>query len=324
VTGAGSYAVGELIAERGSQVRGNCLVSLGSVTVALPIAIINGTTPGPVLTMTAGIHGGEYVPVVAVRQFIRDLDPMQMRGTVVASLQSSPVAFQQRSAFVNPLDGRNLNRSFPGDPRGGPTARLAAWLWENLLARADFYVDCHCGDLPETLDPFAGVSPGPDGVVSELSRALAECFEVSRLIVDRTRGSTIHEAALAGIPAALVEVGGQGRWSQAEADVQRRGLLRAAALAGILPPEEGALPRLPVFEDAADVLSERPGLWFPEVPVGTFVINGTRLGRLEDPFGDVVQEILAPAAGVVSYGLSSLAAAEGDLLVSIARPVPDA
>jgi uncharacterized protein len=324
VTGAGSYAVGDLVAGTGSQVRGNCLISLGTATVSLPIAIINGTAPGPVLTVTAGIHGGEYVPIVAVRQFIRDLDPVQMRGTVVASLQSSPVAFQQRSAFVNPLDGRNLNRSFPGDPHGGPTARLAAWLWENLLARADYYVDCHCGDLPETLDPFAGVSQGPDGVVSEQSRALAECFEVSRLIVDRTQGSTIHEAALAGIPAALVEVGGGGRWSQAEADVQRSGLRRAAALAGILPPEARALPRLPVFEDAADVISERPGLWFPEVPVGTFVTNGTRLGRLEDAFGDVVQEVLAPAAGVLSYGLNSLAAAEGDLLASIARPVPEA
>jgi uncharacterized protein len=324
VSGAGPYAVGDLVAEAGSQVRGNCLVSLGTVTVALPIAIINGTTPGPVLTVTAGIHGGEYVPMVAVRQFIRDLDPVRMRGTVVASLQSSPVAFQRRSAFVNPLDGRNLNRSFPGDPQGGPTARLAAWLWENLLARADYYVDCHCGDLPEALDPFAGVSAGPDGVVSEQSRALAECFEVSRLIVDRTQGSTIHQAALAGIPAALVEVGGEGRWSQAEADVQRRGLLRAAALAGILPPEEGPRPRLPVFEDAADVLSERTGLWFPEVPVGTFVTDGARLGRLEDAFGDVVQEILAPVAGVVTYGLSSLAAAEGDLLASISRPVPGA
>lgn len=324
MTGAGSYAVGDLVAGTGSQVRGNCLISLGTVTVSLPIAIINGTAPGPVLTVTAGIHGAEYVPMVAVRQFIRDLDPTQMRGTIVASLQSSPVAFQQRSAFVNPLDGRNLNRSFPGDPQGGPTARLAAWLWENLLARADYYVDCHCGDLPETLDPFTGVSPGPDGVVSEQSRALAECFEVSRLIVDRTEGSTIHEAALAGIPAALVEIGGGGRWSQAEADVQRSGLRRAAALAGILPAEGGALPRLPVFEDAADVLTERPGLWFPEVPVGTFVTNGTRLGRLEDAFGDVVQEILAPAAGVLSYGLNSLAAAEGDLLASIARPVPDA
>jgi predicted deacylase len=324
VTCAPSYALGDLLAQAGSQIRGNCLVSLGTSSVSLPVAITHGNAPGPVLAVTAGIHGAEYVPIVAVRQFIRDLDPMQMRGTIVACLQSSPVAFQQRSAFVNPLDGKNLNRSFPGHPLGGPTARLAAWLWENLLARADYYVDCHCGDLPETLDPFTSVSPGPNGVVSEQSRALAECFEVARLIVNRTEGSTIRQAALAGIPAALVEVGGGGRWSQAEADVQRRGLRRVAALTGILPAEEGARPHLPIFEDAGDVLSERPGLWFPEVSVGTFVARGTRLGRLEDAFGDVVQEILAPAAGVLSYGLSSLAAAEGDLLASIARPVPGA
>jgi predicted deacylase len=322
VTGVPSYALGDLLARAGSQVRGSCLVSLGTSTVSLPVAITHGNAPGPVLAVTAGIHGAEYVPIVAVRQFIRDLDPMQMRGTIVACLQSSPVAFQQRSAFVNPLDGENLNRSFPGHPLGGPTARLAAWLWENLLARADYYVDCHCGDLPETLDPFTSVSPGPNGVVSEQSRALAECFEVARLIVNRTEGSTIREAALAGIPAALVEVGAGGRWSQAEADVQRRGLRRVAALTGIVPADEGARPHLPIFEDAGDVLSERPGLWFPEVSIGTFVASGTRLGRLEDAFGDVVQEILAPAAGVLSYGLSSLAAAEGDLLASIARPVP--
>lgn len=322
MTSAGSYVLGDLLVRPGSQVRGNCLVSLGTSTVSLPVAITHGSASGPVLAVTAGIHGAEYVPIVAVRQFIRDLDATQMRGTIVACLQSSPAAFEERSAFVNPLDGQNLNRSFPGHPAGGPTARLAAWLWENLLARADYYVDCHCGDLPEALDPFTSVSPGPDGVVSERSRALADCFDVARLIVNRTAGSTIGEAALAGIPAALVEVGGEGRWSQEEADIQRRGLRRVAAMAGILPAEEGPRPHLPIFEDAADVLSDRPGLWFPEVATGTFVARGTRLGRLEDAFGDAVQEILAPAAGVLSYGLSSLAAAEGDLLASIARPVP--
>jgi predicted deacylase len=298
------------------------MVSLGTSTVSLPVVITHGSAAGPVLAITAGIHGGEYVPIVAVRQFVRDLDPQQMKGTIVACLQSSPVAFDQRSAFVNPLDGVNLNRSFPGDPSGGPTARLAAWLWENLLARADYYIDCHCGDLPEALDPFAGVSPGPDGVVSEQARALADCFDVARLIVDPLEGSTIRTAALAGIPAALVEVGGEGRWSQEEADVQRSGLRRAAALAGILAAEEGPRPHLPIFEDAAGVLSERPGLWFPEIAVGTFVTQGTRLGRLEDPFGDEVQEILAPVAGILIYGLSSLAAAEGDLLASLVQPVP--
>jgi predicted deacylase len=322
VTNIPSYAIGDLQAQAGSQARGNCLVSLGTSTVSLPVVITHGSAPGPVLAVTAGIHGGEYVPIVAVRQFIRGLDPLQMRGTIVACLQSSPVAFQQRSAFANPLDGQNLNRSFPGDAHGGPTARLAAWLWENLLVRAGYYVDCHCGDLPETLDPFTSVSPGPDDVISERSRAMADCFDVARLIVSRLEGSAVRAAALAGIPAALVEVGGAGRWSQEEADVQREGLRRVAALAGILPADEGARPHLPVFEDAADVLSERPGLWFPEVAVGTSVAKGTRLGHLEDAFGDVVQEILAPATGVLVFGLSSLAAAEGDLLAFIAQPVP--
>ena len=158
-----------------------------------------------------------------------------MRGTVVACLMSSPAAFWQRSAFVNPLDGQNLNRSFPGDPGGGPTARLAAWLSENLIARADYYVDCHCGDLPEALDPFAGVSPEPDGTVSEQCRALADCFDVSTVVISSTHGDTLAAAGAAGVPAVLVEVGGHGQWSQAEADIQRDGLRRVAALAGHSP-----------------------------------------------------------------------------------------
>jgi predicted deacylase len=317
-----TYILGELVAQPGSQVRGNCLVNLGTSTVSLPMVITHGSAPGPVLAITAGIHGGEYVPMVAVRQFVRELDPALMRGTIVVSLQSSPVAFEQRMAFVNPLDGKNLNRSFPGDPQGGPTVRLAAWLWENLLARADYYVDCHCGDLPEALDPFTGASPGPDGVLDERARAMADCFDVPRLIVDPLEGSTIRAAAMAGIPAVLIEVGGEGRWSQEEVDVQRNGLRRIAAQVGILPAEAGARPRLPLFENAADVLSERAGLWYPEVTPGTLVAEGTRLGRLEDPLGEVVQEILAPAAGVLVFGLGSLAAVQGSLLAFIARPLP--
>lgn len=317
------YAVGGLTAQAGSQVRGWCPVDLGTAgPVSLPFAITHGRAPGPVLAVTAGIHGGEYVPVIGLRQFVRGLDPQVMHGTVVACLQASPVAFERRTAFVNPLDGKNLNRTFPGDPGGGPTERLAAWLWQNLLSVADYYVDCHCGDLPEVLDSFTSISPVPDTSVSDRARAMADCFDVSRLIVSHLDGATVTEAARAGIPAALVEIGGLGRWTQAEADVQREGLRRVAALAGILPPDGGTRPRLPVYEDAADLLSDRAGLWFPEVAVGSPVAEGTRLGRLEDAFGDDVQEIVAPVAGVLSFGLGSLAAAKGDLLASIVRPVP--
>jgi predicted deacylase len=170
-----------------------------------------------------------------------------------------------------------------GDPLGGPTSRLAAWLWKNLLRPADYYVDCHCGDLPEVLDSFAGIAAGPDGVVSERARSAAGCFDVARVIVDRLEGSTIYQAARAGTIAVLVEVGGRGLWSQAEADVQRHGLLRVAALAGILPAGRHTRPHLPLFEDAADVLTDEGGLWFPEVEPGASVAQGTRLGRWRTP-----------------------------------------
>jgi len=317
-----AYAVGAVLAQAGTQARGYCAVDVGAAgELSLPVVVTHGREPGPVLAVTAGIHGGEYVPVVAVRQFVGDLDPARMRGTVVACLLSSPAAFWQRLAFVNPLDGQNLNRSFPGDPQGEPTARLAAWLRENLLARADYYVDCHCGDLPEVLDPFAGVCPGPDGTVSDRCQAMADCFDVSRIIVSSLEGDTIAAAAAAGVPAVLVEVGGQGRWSQAEADIQSEGLRRVAELVGILPGTENARPSLQLFEDAADVHCERPGLWFPEVAVGSAVAQGSRLGRLEDALGAEVQEILAPVDGVLVYGLGSLAATKGDLLAFLAQPV---
>lgn len=323
MAGVPDYTVGGLTARAGSQVRGRCEVPLGAAgAVSLPVAITHGREPGPVLAVTAGIHGGEYVPMIGVRDFVRDLDPDAMRGTVVACLQSSPVAFERRSAFVNPLDGRNLNRTFPGDPDGGPTERLAAWLWENLLSVAGYYVDCHCGDLPEVLDSFTSISPGPDTAVNDRARAMADCFDVARLIVSHLDGATVTEAARAGIPAALVEIGGLGRWTQAEADVQRQGLHRAAAVAGIVPGDGQALPRPPLFEEGAQVRCDRGGLWFPEVAVGSPVAEGTRLGRLEDPFGDEVQDVLAPEAGVLTYGLGSLAAGPGDLLASLSHPAP--
>ena len=87
--------------------------------------------------MTAGIHGAEYVSIAALRRVAMTLDPATMTGTLVASLISNPAAFAARSIYVDPLDGRNLNRSFPGDPKGAPTERLAAWLYANVIAPSD-------------------------------------------------------------------------------------------------------------------------------------------------------------------------------------------
>lgn len=314
------FSVGTLLADPGTRSWGYCAVELDAQPARLPIVVVHGSRPGPILGITAGIHGGECVSMVAVRNFLFDLDPSVLRGTVIASLQSNPYAFKTRTAFINPMDGKNLNRAFPGDADGSSTDQLAAWLWSNIIARSDYYVDCHSGDIPEVLEHFAGVSLVGSLRVRDVSREMANQFDVERIVVLETEGSAIHAAASDGIPSVLIEVGAEGRWTPEEVAVQQEGLSRIAKFAGLLDAGREERKSLPVFEATASVLSEHSGLWYRKFAPGSIVDAGTLLGTIQDPFGTILQEARAPVTGVILYGLSSLAANEGDLIACIAGP----
>lgn len=316
-----SFAVHDVVAAPGETTTGHCRVDLGVAEVSIPVAVVNGAAPGPVLSVTAGIHGGEYVSILAVRRFVAELDPATMSGTVLASLLSSPVAFERRQEFVNPLDGSNLNRSFPGSPDGTPTQRLADWLWTSVISRGNAYVDCHCGDLPEVLQAFAGVDLTGTEPLDTTALDLASCFSVERIIAEpATSGTTTSAAARAGIPAVLIEVGGRGLWATDEVDRQLTGLRAVAERLGILAGDSTVVRRrLPVFEVAADVKADVGGLWFPAVSPGDRVAAGATLGVVEDIFGAALSTVTSPVDGVYVYGLASLAVRPGDYLACLVR-----
>lgn len=314
------FRVGSLVAEPGTRSSGYCSVEIDEEVLKLPIVIVHGERPGPILAVTAGVHGGEYVSMVALRDFVFDLDPTAIQGTVIASLQSSPLAFFKRTAFVNPMDGKNLNRAFPGDPNGGPTGRLAYWLWSNIISRGNYYVDCHSGDIPEVLDNYACVSNVGTPDVNDASLRMASQFDVPRVVLVDTEGTSTTEASRAGIPSVLIEVGGEGKWSPSEVAVQREGLDRLAKISGLLDEDNEARTPLPPFKSQG-VMCESSGLWFGHVLPGSPVEAGALLGIVRDPFGAVLQEARSPVPGVLIYGISSLAVNSGDLIASIATPV---
>lgn len=317
------YAVQNVVAQPGERATGHCRVELGDAHLDIPVAVVNGTSPGPVLAVTAGIHGGEYVSILAARRLLTSLDPATMSGTVVISLLSSPAAFRQRQEFVNPLDGTNLNRNFPGSPDGTPTQRLAHWLWREVISRADAYVDCHCGDLPEMLQGFVGVEFTGNDTADATATRLANCFDVERIIIESGGGTTVSTAARAGIPAVLIEFGGHGQWTPDEVDHQFTGLRAVAARLGIVPdPTTDDHRSLPVTEVAADVTADIDGLWFPAVSPGDAVAAGSALGVIEDIFGTTRVTVSSPVEGVYVYGLASLAVRTGDYLACVVRPAP--
>jgi hypothetical protein len=323
-TGAMSDAPRTLVIEHlraapGERATGMVPVDLASATVQIPVVLVNGARPGPRVGVTAGIHGAEYVSIAALRRVAMSLDPAQMTGSLVASLVSNPAAFAARSIYVDPLDGRNLNRTFPGDPTGGPTERLAAWLYANVIAPSDRFIDCHCGDMNEALVSFNGIEETGDPDVDRVTLAMAEAYGLDYLVYGPTPGSTTTVAAAAGIPAVLGEVGGQGLWPEQDVALHAAGLRRALHAAGIIPdPGDGPRRATRVLHAEAWLRSDATGFWHPTVGVGERVEEGHVVGEVQNAFGATIQLVHAPMSGVVLFIVSSLAMNAGDPLLAIA------
>jgi predicted deacylase len=290
--------------------------------VNLPLVLLNGAHPGRRVGITAGIHGAEYVSIAALREVVLELDPAGISGSIVALVTANPAAFAARSIYLNPLDGRNLNRVFPGDPAGSSSQRLAAWIDANVIAGSDLFIDMHCGDMNEALVPFTGLELTGDTAVDGLSRRVAEAYGLDYLLVGPLPGSTTTAAATRGIAAVLGEVGGVGQWPDADVARHAAGLRRALVAAGLLSPDQATGPAgvaSTLLTKEAWLRSESTGYWQPHWsrsarPSSSGQPLGDRARRVRDgPPG----RIEAPIDGVVLFLVTSLAMNSGDPLLAI-------
>jgi predicted deacylase len=197
-------AIADLTAEPGETRRSWIRIPAVDPAWEVPAVIVRGRESGPTLAVTSGMHAAEYVPIEAVTRLTRWLDPARLRGTLIAVLLVNSPGFYERSIYVNPRDGRNLNRSFPGSPDGDPAERVAAFLLKNLIEGSDAYVDAHCGDLIEALSPFSLWTRTGDPDIARRSSEMSAVygFEYSLGVEpDSVPGAAYASAAQRGCPA---------------------------------------------------------------------------------------------------------------------------
>ena len=96
-----------------------------------------------------------------------------MRGSLRLGARRQPGGVRGASIYINPLDGRNLNRVFPGDPAGTASERLARWIHDNVMKGSDAFIDMHCGDMNEALVPFNGIEETGDPAIDDRAHAMA-------------------------------------------------------------------------------------------------------------------------------------------------------
>ncbi len=309
--------VGTLTAERGEKRYGVVEFDVAGEPYRLPMWLIAGTEDGPTLVVTAGVHPAEYASIAAALEFGQRLSPDALRGRVIVVPVMNLPAFTARSIYVCPLDGKNLNRVFPGNAAGTASEQIASWVFEHVIRRGDVYVDLHGGDLIEALVPFTIFYRTGVADVDDRSLALAKAFGIELLVCSETPGSTFSAASRAGIPAILTEAGGQGIWTKEDVACHTAGLDRVLRYLDMRPG--GAPPEVActVLDQFAWLRSEHDGFWYPAVPVGATVEKGQELGRVCDWEGRVLQRAIADVAGQVLFIVSSLAINRGDPLLAV-------
>jgi uncharacterized protein len=321
-----TLSVGSLHAEPGNKTRGTVRGDLGTLTVDIPLTLVNGSRPGPRVVITAGVHGGEFTPIDAVVRLAGLLEPGEVRGQVIICPVANPNAVYQGRLNVSPVDGVNINRVFPGDPDGGPTERLAAWLFTHLVDGADVYIDLHCGGIDQVLRDFVGYRLTGDADLDKATAELAGSFGIEDVMIGLTaEGGNSHAAAARrGISAVLVEVGSLGQRDEPTALRRVDGLCQALRHLGVLDPDGSAPAPTREWVWSAGVTAEAIGLWYPECAVDADVIGevaeGDILGRIVDPADGTEHTVNAPAGGRIVYGMHGLTVRPGTELAALAIP----
>jgi uncharacterized protein len=286
----------------------------------LPACVVRGGADGATLVVTAGIHAAEYSGIAAAIQLAREVDPAGLRGTlIVVPLVNTP-GFYEHSMYTNPRDGKNINRTFPGDPAGAPSQRVTYFLTSELIDGADAYVDLHGGDLIESLVPFAIYQRTGEAAVDGQSQALADVYGLDYVLAvpaDAISGASYTAAARLRIPAIIAEAGQQGIFERVSVARHVNGLRNVMARLRMFdaPATSRAAPhRMTRF---AWLRAGASATFHPTVTAGDVVQEGQMIGELRDLFGQTLQTLRAPAGGPVLFLVTALAVKEGDPLLGI-------
>jgi predicted deacylase len=315
------FAVGPVTAQPGTTASGDLVIAPagGDSGTRIPVSVVHGTKPGPVLALIAGVHGQEYTPILALQRLRSSIDPSTLTGTVIMVHVANMPSFTARTIYYSPADRKNLNRVFPGKADGTLSERIADRITREVITRATHVVDLHSGDGNESLRPYVyWITTGPPAA-ADMGRRMALASGFDRIVVDRGRPTDAaasvylsNTAILRGKPALTVESGFLA--VSDEASIARL----EGAVAGWLKllgmrttgPEPTANP---VWLERSEVLTSRhTGLWYPAVERGQTVADGTIIGRVTDFFGKTLQEIRAPFAGEVLYVVGTPAMNEGE------------
>jgi predicted deacylase len=276
--------------------------------LSIPVAVVNGAKPGPVLALVAGAHGTEYTSIIALEKLIAMLNAAEISGTVIIVPLINIQSFEQKVPHVNPVDKKSMNRFYPGKSDGTQTERVSFLITREVVEKSDHLIDLHGGDLDESLRPYSYWTKTGNEKQDEISREMVLAFGLDHIIISTDRPKDPNEsrylentATTRGKPSITAEAGHAGTVETDDLNALVNGCLNVMRYLKMLSGQPQTIEHPVWIEKVITVASEQTGIFYPLVKRGTYVEQGMKIGYVTDYVGKTVFEARATTSGIVLY-----------------------
>ncbi len=261
--------------------------------VFIPVTVLHGRRPGPVVYITAAVHGNELNGVEMVRHVRALVDPRELRGTLVLVMIANPIAFLTMTRDLP--DGRDLNRFFPGRDRGSMASHIAGALFTKIVRLCDYGIDLHTAGAGRTNLPHVRAD-----MRSPVLRRLATAFGCEVVFDLPGEEGTLRRAATrAGVPTIVYEAGEPLKFQRNLIRRGVEGIRNVLADLRMYDFDRRSPPFQIVVEDHRWIRAQKGGILILNVRPGDLVEKGSVLAVNTKPFGTEVNRLEAPYTGLV-------------------------
>lgn len=307
--------IGTIDVKPGDKIYGAIKVAnrIDGLPLNISVMIVNGVKDGPTLVVSAGFHGDEFEGMETVRSLWKACDPSKINGVFVGVPVANVLSFEAGS-LLNPIDHLNLWRVFPGKPDGSISMKIAYAFSTEILSKAEYYIDLHSRGNPLDTANFTVITNDEEKNV-DFARALG--FDL--IMLGSLSGTPIGEASKKGIPAMLVEVGGEGRCHDHNIDLLFKAVTNVMKYLGMIRGKPELVKRYAIIAEPEWIRAKHGGFFVPAAKSKHKITKGTTMGNILDPFGENIEKIQAPYDCIITHTRTFPATNPGDWLFYIGK-----
>ncbi|MCB0358716.1 MAG: succinylglutamate desuccinylase/aspartoacylase family protein [Bdellovibrionales bacterium] len=259
----------------------------------VPFIVARGSKPGPVLGITAAVHGNELNGIKIIQDVLNDLDLDALHGSVFCAPVVNVPAYRRGQRYF--IDGEDLNRLFPGRPQGVPAEQYAYAFCQTFLPPCNFLIDLHTASEGRTNTLYVRAD-----LHSSVARAMAEHVNPQIILhVPGKDGTLRHAAARLNIPAITIEAGNPSVIQGKMVFDGEVGVRNVMTLLGLLKGEPKITRSPVVCRSNKWIRTTGGGLLETHFRLYDRVTKRQLLAETTDMFGRPLEQYFAPHDGIV-------------------------